>query len=123
MAPSTPILTLNKAEDPKPTVIMTTLKLVIRGAAAAPKTSQLEMHLSINGPAQSGELTFALKEVISNDMMSARAQPGHISVPSGGFQQNYNLGEFFNTPKTGAFLVTASLNGNKSNELPIKILL
>jgi hypothetical protein len=101
------------------------LKLSIRGPAAAEKTSKLQVALNITsngGKAVNGTLQFNLKDVISNDVMKSKTTK-EISIPASGFSQNFNVGDFFDTPKTGAYLLTASVNGNTSNELPIKILL
>ena len=104
-----------------------TLKLTIRGAAAAGKTSQIQMALNItneSGRTVNGTLQFSMKDVISNDMLRPKAEASQeVSIPSSGFSKQYNLGDFFDTPKTGAYLVTATLNGNNSNPLSIKMLL
>lgn len=77
-----------------------TLKLVIRGPAAATKMSGLTAKLTItsnNNKSYTGDLTFTLTEVLSNETKPAKAQPGSITVPaSGEFTNNYNIG------KTGA---------------------
>ena len=102
------------------------VKLIIRGAAAAPKATQIQMQLSITnhqGGTVNGTLSLALKEVISNDMISPIQNSQDISIPSSGVTQNLNFGDWFKTPKTGAYLVTATVNGYASNALPIKILL
>eukprot|EP01115_Flamella_aegyptia_P002494 TRINITY_DN136567_c0_g1_i1.p1 TRINITY_DN136567_c0_g1~~TRINITY_DN136567_c0_g1_i1.p1 ORF type:complete len:109 (-),score=11.15 TRINITY_DN136567_c0_g1_i1:28-354(-) len=101
------------------------LKLSIRGAAAASKTSQLQVLLNItnnSGRTINGNLQMSLKDVISNEFVKPKTESS-ISVPASGFSQQFNLGEFFDTPKTGAYLVTATLNGSSSNQLSVKILL
>lgn len=100
------------------------LKLVIRGPNAATKMQGLQVKLTIAAPRSfSGEVTWTLKDVISNDMISPK--PGSASHVSGNGEttNNYTLGDIFDTPKTGAYLVRAHLNGVASNELSIKMLL
>jgi hypothetical protein len=102
-----------------------TIRLIIRGAAAAPKMQQLQVQLNIennSGRTQNGRLSFSLKEVISNDVTNG-IEEREISIPGSGYQTQFSLGDFFKTPKTGAYLVTAIVNGSRSNELPIKMLL
>jgi hypothetical protein len=55
-------------------------------------------------------------------MISPKTHSVHVNTAGGGVS-NYNLGDFFDTPKTGAYLVVAYLNGVASNELAIKLLL
>lgn len=103
-----------------------TLKLSIRGAAAAPKTSQIQVALSItntSGRTVTGSVEWTLKDVISNDIIKAKTPTASVTIPASGYSQNFNLGDFYDTPRTGAYLVTATMNGSSSNNLPIKILL
>src|SRR4051794_31390719 len=101
------------------------VKLSIRGAAAAPKMSQLTVALNINGKSTSGTVQWTLKDVISNEIVKAKngAPSVDVNVSSSGYSSTFNLGEFFDTPRTGAYILTATLNGEASNTLPLKILL
>ena len=54
--------------------------------------------------------------------MLPRTKSAHVDTAGGG-SVTFNLGDFFNTPKTGAYLLVAHLNGVSSNELAVKMLL
>jgi hypothetical protein len=48
----------------------------------------------------------------------------YLTKGNGETVENYNLGDFFDTPKTGAYLAKAYYNNSTaSNELAVKILL
>ncbi|PRP77680.1 hypothetical protein PROFUN_00541 [Planoprotostelium fungivorum] len=102
------------------------LKLIIRGPSAATKFSGLVVQVQFTnntGRAVSGKLTFQLKDMITNDILPPTNSGVEVTVPADGLQQNFTLGDFFNTTKTGAYHTTASFEGNSSNDLMVKLLL
>eukprot|EP01117_Protostelium_nocturnum_P006187 TRINITY_DN222_c0_g1_i1.p1 TRINITY_DN222_c0_g1~~TRINITY_DN222_c0_g1_i1.p1 ORF type:complete len:107 (-),score=35.23 TRINITY_DN222_c0_g1_i1:112-432(-) len=102
------------------------LKLVIKGPAAATKIGGLEVQVTFTntGGSTSGRVTFQLKNMIDNDLISPTAGAGEdVNVPSGESSKNFNLGEFFSTPRTGPYHLQAHFNGEKSNDLMVKLLL
>lgn len=46
-----------------------------------------------------------------------------VDVPASGLQQSINVGDYYDTGKTGAYHFNAYFEGEKSNDLMIKLLL
>eukprot|EP01111_Echinosteliopsis_oligospora_P001362 TRINITY_DN1207_c0_g1_i3.p1 TRINITY_DN1207_c0_g1~~TRINITY_DN1207_c0_g1_i3.p1 ORF type:complete len:109 (+),score=45.07 TRINITY_DN1207_c0_g1_i3:443-769(+) len=94
------------------------VELVIRGASSATKASGWVVQVTPEGA--SGNITWTLKDMITNDVIPLKAG---ASSPSVNVVQQFNMGDYYDTPKSGAYYLKATVGGAVSNELMVKILL